>query len=520
MTLTEGSNNKRIAQNTLMLYLRMGVSMIVGLFTTRIILQALGVDDYGIYGVVGGIVVFMGFINGAMSSATGRFIAYELGRGSEGRLRDTFVSSFWIHVIIALIILILAETVGLWFLYNKLVIPPDRIRAAFWVFQFSILSSIVSITQVPYNASVIAHEDFHVFALVEIINSFVKLGIAYFMLICPSDRLILYSSLIFLDSFVIAVFYRIYCLKHYKECHIKLSLDRMITKSMFSFCLWDLYGNLCAVGKDQGLAFIINMFFGVALNAASSVANTISGTLSGFTANITVAIRPQLIKKYASDQIKSMLSLLCNAIKYNILQQSCVSVPLIFECNYVLTLWLDVVPPYASVFCQIMLIASILRTVVILLNIAISATGVIRRVSFYSGSVSLLQLPLIYFILKIGGSPEWCYLTSIAGIIIVSVIDINILKVQIQDVRITALLRPYMEAIIISLLFCFLPLSLTYLIEESVFRLILSYIVYSVPLSIFTYRYVLDKDTRDRVKGYIYSKFNLKLPNSPQNEKI
>lgn len=512
----ETSDNKRIAKNTIMLYIRMGVSMVVGLFTTRIVLQALGVDDYGIYGLVGGIVVFMSFVNGAMSAATGRFIAYELGRDTEGRLKETFISAFWIHIAIALVIMIVAETVGLWFLYNKLVIPPDRMQAAFWVFQFSILTAIVSITQVPYNASVVAHEDLNVFAIVEIINSFVKLGIAYLLLTCTSDRLILYASLLFLDSFIVACYYRIYCLRHYKECHIKLIYDKKITRSMFSFCLWDLYGNLCAVGKDQGLAFIINIFFGVALNAASSIACTVSGILSGFTSNITAAVRPQIIKKYASSQIKSMLALLCNAIKYNILLQACVSIPLIFECNYVLTLWLGKVPPYASVFCQIMLTASILRTAIILLNIAISSTGVIRRVSFYSGSISLIQLPLIYLILKNGGGPEWCYMTSVIGVVVVSIIDMSILKTQVHDVRVMTLLKPYAKAIAISLLFSVIPWVLTHLIEESFFRLILSYIGYSVPLIIFTYRFVLERENRAKVKNYIYGKLFLRLYHKPQ----
>lgn len=515
------SDNKRIAKNTLMLYLRMGISMLVGLLTTRIVLQALGVDDYGIYGVVGGIVVFMGFINGAMSAATGRFLTYELGRGKEGKLKETFISSFWLHVIIALVIILLAETIGLWFLYNKLVIPPGRMQAAFWVYQFSILSTAVGITQVPYNASVVSHEDLNVFAWIEIVNTFVKLGIAYFILVCSDDRLVIYALLIFLDSFIIAIYYRIYCMKHYEECHIKAVIDKGISKAMFSYCLWDLFGNLSVVGKDQGIAFIINVFFSVALNAANSIASTVSAVLNGFTTNITVAVRPQIIKKYASKNIKSMISLLCNAIKYNMLLQACVSMPIIFECNYVLSLWLESVPPFAPVFCQIMLLASILRTTNILLNIAISATGIIRRVSFYSGSISLLQLPLIYVILKNGGGPEWCYLTSLIGILIVTIIDVTILRIQISEIRVLTIIKPYILSLAIVATFSLIPFALTHILKESFYRLILSYILYSVPLAVFTYCFVLDKETKTKIRNFIkYKAGSMRLVHNSYNEKI
>lgn len=500
------SNNKNIAKNTMMLYIRMGISLVVGLFTTRVILEALGVDDYGIYGLVGGIVVFMSFINGAMSSATSRFLTYELGRETGSKLKETFISAFWIHAIIAGIIFILAETIGLWFLYNQLVIPHDRMQAAFWVYQFSILSAVVGITQVPYNASVISHEDMNIFAYAEIINSLLKLGIAYLILICPFDKLISYAFLIFAESFGIAMFYRIFCIRHYSECHIRLIIDKKNAKEMLSFCSWDLYGNLCVVGKDQGLSFLINMFFGVALNASSSIAVTVSGTLSGFTSNITMAIRPQIIKRYAAEKIQSMFSLLNNAIKYNILLQACICVPFIFECNYILSLWLVSVPPFAVVFCQIMLVTTILRTTCMILNIAIQATGKIRQLSFISGSISLIQLPIIYVILKFGGGPEWCYLMSIIGLIVVVLIDVEILKHNIKNMQIIDTLKPYFEATLISLVFSIFPFILVKHMEESFLRLISSFICYSLPLSLFTYHFVIDKETKTILRNYIKNK--------------
>lgn len=500
------TSSKRIAKNTMMLYIRMGISIVIGLYTTRIVLNALGVDDYGIYGVVGGIVVFLGFINGAMSAASSRFLTFELGRKIEGRLEKTFVSAFWVHFAIAVIIVVLAETVGLWFLYNKLVIPYDRMNAALWVYQFSVLTTVVSITQVPYNASIISHEDMDLFAYAEIANSFLKLAIAYIVLICSTDKLILYAGLIFAESLALAMFYRLYCLKHYKECHISLKIDKGITKDLLSFCSWDLYGNLCCFGKDQGLSFIINIFFGVALNAGSSIATTVSGTLSGFTSNITMAIRPQIIKRYAAKNIQSMLSLLRKAIQYNILLQAFISVPLIFECHYLLKLWLGVVPPYAVVFCQIMLIASILRTVVILMNIAIQATGKIRRLNFISGSISLIQLPIIYVILKHGGGPSWCYLTSVIGVIVVVIVDVFILKKHISELKVSSIFEPYIYAILTAVLFSALPYFIAVNMEESFVRLIVSYLVYAIPLTAFTYFCILDKQTKEKINAVVMSK--------------
>lgn len=310
------SNNKRIARNTMMLYMRMGITMLVGLYTSRVALQVLGVSDYGIYGVVGGIVAFMGFLNGSMSGATSRFLTYELGRGTEGKLKETFVSAFWVHLIIAVIIFVLAETVGLWFLYNKLVIPDVRMDAAFWVYQFSVASAVLGITQVPYNASVISHEDMDLYAYIEIANVLLKLLIVYLLMVITIDKLILYAALYFAVSFGIAMYYRWYCIHYYEESHLTLTWDKEIVNKMLKFCGWDLYGNGCVVAKQQGINFLVNMFFGVTLNAGISIASVVSGTLSGFTSNITLALRPQIIKNYAQKDCIAMQNLMSQGIKY------------------------------------------------------------------------------------------------------------------------------------------------------------------------------------------------------------
>lgn len=252
----------------------MFLTMVVGLYTSRVVLQTLGVEDYGIYGVIGGIVAMMGFLNASMSGATSRFLTFELGRGDKERLANTFSSALIVHIIIAAIVFVVAETVGLWFLCNKLVIPENRMVAAHWVYQLSILSSMLSITQVPYNSSIIAHEKMDVYAYVEILNVTLKLLIVYLLVIGNFDKLILYAILMFTVSVIIMVVYRIYCLRRFEECKFRLFLDKDYLKPLLSFSGWDLYGNMAFSVRQQGANFLLNMFYGVVLNAAYNIATT------------------------------------------------------------------------------------------------------------------------------------------------------------------------------------------------------------------------------------------------------
>ena len=274
------TSNKRIAKNALMLYIRMFISMIVGLYTSRVVLATLGVEDYGIYGVVGGVVSMMGFLNASMSGATSRFLTFELGRGDMKRLADTFSSALIVHIGIAIIVFIVAETVGLWFLCNKLVIPEDRMEAAHWVYQCSILSAMLGITQAPYNASIIAHEKMGVYAYVEILNVTLKLLIVYLLVIGDFDKLKLYAVLVLAVSVLIMLIYRIYCIRMFQETHFHFVWKKDILKPLLSFSGWNLYGNLGNMFQQQGTNFVINFFFGVVMNAAMSVGLTVANTVN------------------------------------------------------------------------------------------------------------------------------------------------------------------------------------------------------------------------------------------------
>ena len=334
MATTQASSNRRIAKNTVALYLRMFLTMIVGFYTSRVVLNTLGVQDYGIYGVVGGVIAMMGFLNAAMAGATSRFLTFELGRGDSARLARTFSSALIIHMGIALVVMVLGETVGLWFLCNKLVIPPSRMEAAHWVYQLSIMSSMIGITQAPYDASIISHEKMNVYAYVEILNSLLKLAIVYLLVLGHFDKLKLYAVLTLAVSVTIMMIYRVYCLRHFKETRFHWVWDKAILKPMLSFSGWDLYGNACVTARQQGINFLINMFFGVTLNAASSIATTVNGMVQGLVFNVITAFRPQIIKRYAQKKIDEMQDLMEKAIEITIILFGILFVPCFFEMPF------------------------------------------------------------------------------------------------------------------------------------------------------------------------------------------
>ncbi len=493
------SNNKRIARNTMMLYIRMGITMLVGLYTSRVALQVLGVSDYGIYGVVGGIVAFMGFLNGSMSGATSRFLTYELGRGTEGKLKETFVSAFWVHLIIAVIIFVLAETVGLWFLYNKLVIPDVRMDAAFWVYQFSVASAVLGITQVPYNASVISHEDMDLYAYIEIANVLLKLLIVYLLMVITIDKLILYAALYFAVSFGIAMYYRWYCIHYYEESHLTLTWDKEIVNKMLKFCGWDLYGNGCVVAKQQGINFLVNMFFGVTLNAGISIASVVSGTLSGFTSNITLALRPQIIKNYAQKDCIAMQNLMSQGIKYIILLQACCTIPFVLEADYVFHLWLDTVPPYAVLFCQWMFIASLFSASNGILIVAIHATGRIKYLSYISGSISVIQLPILYLLYSNGQNPIWAYILSVFGGTAMVVVNIFIAKYNISSLSVRQLFSSMITSLLIVGILTIPFVFIQQQFDSSIWRVVGITSGYILSIGIITFLFVLPHNVRAKI---------------------
>lgn len=441
-----------------MLYLRMLLSTMVSLYTSRVVLQVLGVDDFGIYGLVGGILSMLSFLNTSMAGATSRFLTYELGRGDFKRLSNTFSSAFIIHLLIACVIFVLGETVGLWFLCNKLVIPEERMTAAHIVYQLSILSSFISITQVPYNACITAHEKFDVYAYLELLNVALKLLIVYILVIFDYDKLILYAFLGTVVSIIIAMIYRGYCLRHYAESKLHRVWKKEYFRPLLSFSTWDLYGNGCVAVSTQGQNFIINMFLGVALNAAASIATTVSGVVKAFAYNVIMAYRPAIIKLYAQGKIDEMTTMLITASKLVSFVFAAIAIPLCIEMDYVLDIWLGNAPEYAATFCRIILLFTTFSLLSLIQGIAIHASGRIERISFITGSLFLLALPLQYVALNQHFSVVYVFV--IAGLMqfIALLSNVRIAKHNIPEIRAGLVLQAFLRI--------FLTVALSYFIME------------------------------------------------------
>lgn len=409
------------------------LSTVVSLYTSRVVLQTLGVEDFGIYGVVGGVVAMFSFLNSTMAGATSRFLTFEMGKGNKERLRETFSSALIIHIGIALLVFILAETVGLWFLNNKLVIPEGRMGAAHWVFQFSVLGMFVGFTQVPYNATIIAHEKMDIYAYIELLHVFLKLGIVYLLVIGNFDKLILYALLTLVVNVIIAMIYRIYCIRHYEESKFKWNWDKEIMKPMFRYSGWEILGHFGFTFRTQGINMVLNMFFGAAINAAANLATTVQNVLMMFTNNVTIAVKPQIIKRYASGQLNEMSNLIYTSIKLNLFIVLIVSIPAICCMDYILTLWLKNVPEYCAVLCKIMLYSNIISAISHIVYAGIQATGDLKITSILR-NILYISTPIVtYIIFKFAEvPPTLAYIVILASQVLLAITDILILNYKIE----------------------------------------------------------------------------------------
>lgn len=413
------NSNKRVAKNTLFLYFRMILIMLVTLYTSRVVLSLLGISDYGIYNVVGGVVTMFAFLNNCMTSSTQRFMTFELGRGDMQRLKDVFAASLNIHISIAAVIVLLAETIGLWFVNAKLVIPADRMVAANWVYQFAILSFCVNIIQVPYNAVLISHEKMSVYAYISILEVLLKLGVVYLLVVSPFDKLTAYAAMLFFVQLIIRCIYQIYCRRNYAESKFRLFWDWRLYRQMSGFAGWNLFGSIAWLMRDQGMNIILNLFFGPIINAARGVAAQMSAAVMNFISNFQVALNPQITKNYANGNIKEMEKLAHLGIKFSYMILFMLAFPLALNIDYVLYLWLVEVPDYTALFIILILIDSLVGNLFgIPLMTSLSATGVIRNYQIVVSLVLLCIVPVGYMALKMGcNAPSVFYITILFTLI-------------------------------------------------------------------------------------------------------
>lgn len=408
------SSNKTIAKNTLFLYFRMILVMGVSLFTSRIVLRELGVSDYGIYSLVGGIVALFGFFNAAMSSATQRYFSFDIGKGDQEKLRKTFSATLSIHAGIALLVLILAETIGLWYVNYKMVFPPERNFAVNVVYQFSIFSFLLGIIQVPYNALIIARERMNVYAYVSILEVILKLIIVFMLVYFGSDKLITYAILTFVVSFIIRMVYQIYCRKNFKESKYKFEYDKQYYRELMSYSGWSLFGNIAAVARGQGINVVLNLFFGTVVNAAYGITLTVQGAVQSFVTNFQIAVNPQIIQNYAKGDLNAMQLLIFRSSKLSFFLFFIFSFPIIVNTEYILNLWLTVVPEHSVIFIQLAFIYLMIDSISYSLIIAVQATGKIKKYQLILGTFIFLNLPIAYLVLRLGGRPESVYYVLIS----------------------------------------------------------------------------------------------------------
>ena len=512
------SNNKRVAKNAIALTLRTILTTIVGLYTSRIVLEALGVDNYGIYGVIGGVVGMASFLNAAMAGATSRFITFELGRGNHENLRKVFSTSLVVHIIIALIVAVFAETVGLWFVNNKMNFPEDSMFAVNVLYQFTILSMIVSFTQVPYTAAIIAHERMNIYAYFEIINVILKLGIVYLLLIISSNRLIVYAAMILAVSVISAIIYRMYCIRHFRETHFELVLYKPILKSMLKFSGFDMYGHMCAVFKNQLQPIFLNMFFGVIANAGSSIAFTVTGAISGLTTTIAQAFRPQIIKQYSTGDISPMALTMRRSVQFTLLAYAILALPIYFEADSVLYIWLGQVPEYSVEFLRLIIITALSNIVINTNNAAIHATGNIKNISFINGTLYLISPITAYILLKyIVNDAYIIYAVDIVCMMLVSILGLFFIRAQIKVFPIkqyvVSIIKTGIIIVFVFIFVCVLEPNIrkTIVHTSTLYRLYLIVIVgviETILLITLSWLFLFDKKERSKLLSFLLHKFS------------
>ena len=404
---------RTIAKNTLMLYVRMIFLLLVGFYASRVVLDSLGEDDYGIYGVVGGVVAMFSIISGALSSAVSRFITFEMGKGGKADLNKVYSTSVLIQILLSFLIVAFCEPVGIWFIRNEMTISPDRIPAALWVLQFSILSFVVNLMSVPQMASITAHEKMSAYAYIGILDGILRLGVALLIVHSPTDRLVWYSALMACSVVVVRMAYGVYCRMHFPECRFRLIFEKGLVKEMFSFAGWNFIGVTSGVLRDQGGNILVNIFFTTAMNAARGVAVQLNGAVQGFVTNFMTAVNPQITKSYASGDRDYMLSLVKKSSRMAFFLLFILALPMLFNTEYLLELWLKEVPEHSVVFVRLFLIFALSESLSTPLITAQLATGNIRNYQIIVGGLQLLNLPVSYLFLKYGAPAQSTVAVSI-----------------------------------------------------------------------------------------------------------
>lgn len=415
MSGTSQQNYSRIAKNTILLYGRFLITLVISLFTSRVILQTLGFNDFGLYNVVAGFVTLLAFLNGYISQGTVRFITFYLGKDAHNRLKQVFAASLTLHLALAILIFLFGETFGVWYIENKLNIEAGRESVALFVFHLSLITGCLAVLQVPFSACITAHEDMGIYAYISIFDVVMKLVIVYLLLVVNTDKLQMYAIFYFIVSLITSSFYLLFCFRKYPECGLRFRTDMKLYKDMFNYIGWNAIGAVAFTLNGQGITMLLNLFFGTIINAARGVAGSLSNIVSQFVFNFQTAMRPQIIKSYASGDVKEMEKLVIYCAKYSSYLCMLFGIPLFIESDTILHLWLGKVPPYASVFCKLTIIQIMLQGIDFPVGYGINAVGKMKLPNITSSIVYLTILPLSYIAMKLGANPTAAYLVSICA---------------------------------------------------------------------------------------------------------
>lgn len=504
-------NSRRIAKNTLALYVQTLMGMIIGLYTSRVLLNIMGVEDFGLYTVIGGVVALFGVLQSAMASSTSRFITFELGGGDLRRLKEVFSTSLLIHLGIAFIVSGIAVSIGPWFMKTYMQIPLARMEAAQWVFYCAVASTFIAILNVPYGAAVVAHERMSIFAYFLIVDLVLKLGVVFFLQFVAVDQLKVYAILLVGVQLLMQMIYFWYCFRHFEEVRVGLAWNKRLFKEMTSFAGWSLFGDSAVMLMTQGANILLNVFFGAPLNAARGIAVQVQGALARFVAGFQTALNPQITKSYAVKDLRYMHKLIFVSSKYSFVIMLLLALPVFIETESILTWWLKVVPPHTVNFVRIMLLISLVDCLANPLIFAAKATGRIKVYQSVLGSLLLLIVPVSYSVLKLGFPPESVFIVHLVIAFVGQIARVWLIKSMIS-----LSLAEYGSKVIFNcmVLLCIAPIvpfTLYSLLDESLLRLVVT--ISSSCLSILSlgYALALDKLEKSFVENLVRSSFKRQL---------
>lgn len=497
--------NKRIAKNTLMLYIRMLFLMLVNLYTSRVVLQALGIEDYGVYNAVAGFIALFSMVSNSISSAISRFLTFVLGLGDQMKLNKVFSTALIIQITIALIVVALVEIVGVWFLNTHMTIPGDRISAANCVLQLTLLTFVFNLWSTPYNAAIIAHEKMSAFAYIGIFDGCAKLSVAFLIWVSPIDNLIFYSLLMSLIALSTRILYTLYCKRNFEECHFKWVLDKGLFKEMFGFAGWNFIGCMSGVLLGQGINLLYNVYLGPMVNAARGLASQVQAAVGQFTSNFFVAVQPQITKSFASNQLSEAHALVIRSSRLGFLLMMALVIPIVSETEFILGLWLKEIPAHTSSFIQIILLNGLFCSFSEPLIKMMLATGKIKKYQIVVGSANLLNFPVAWIVLYFSGNPEFTQMTLWLFSLISLILRLYMLKEMVNFPVIKFFTNTVFKCVGIFLV-CILPvLIFSFFMEDGVVRFFLNVIISEVVIFFVVYSFGLNSGERQFVIQKMHS---------------